>query len=135
MMASMMAGVGFPNSGLGAVHGLTLPLGGHFGIPHGTANAVMLPFVMRFNSRRALRSSQISPERSGETDRFDLPIRKVFALRQALGIPTLSSFKVPPDRLRTLARDALGRNSNCVTNPRQISEEEAVGVYAAALEE
>ena len=49
MMASMIAGVGFPNSGLGAVHGLSLPLGGHFHIPHGIANAIILPHVMAYN--------------------------------------------------------------------------------------
>jgi alcohol dehydrogenase class IV len=136
MLASMMAGIGFPNSGLGAVHGLTLPLGGHFGIPHGTANAVMLPFVMRFNSSAcSSKLADVAGALGGKGRDSDSAIEKVFALRKALGIPTLSSFKVPADRLRTLARDALGRNSNCVTNPRVMSEEDAVGVYAAALEE
>jgi hypothetical protein len=38
MMASMIAGTGFPNSGLGAVHGLSLPLGGRFNIPAFSSN-------------------------------------------------------------------------------------------------
>ena len=136
MMASMMAGIGFPNSGLGAVHGLSLPLGGQFGTPHGTANAIMLPFVMRFNTPAcSSKLADVAVALGGDGRGPDAAVAKVFALRQALGIPALSSFGVTADKLSGLARDALGRNSNCATNPKPVSEDDAVAVYASALEE
>lgn len=49
-LAATMAGQAFVNSGLGAVHALTYPLGVEYGIGHGRANAVLLPHVMRYNA-------------------------------------------------------------------------------------
>jgi len=48
--ASLLAGLAFNNVGLGAVHGCAHQLGGSFGVPHGLANAIMLPYVMKYNS-------------------------------------------------------------------------------------
>ena len=45
--ASTLAGIGFGQAGLGMVHGIAHPLGALTGLPHGLANAVVLPHVMR----------------------------------------------------------------------------------------
>jgi alcohol dehydrogenase class IV len=136
MLASMMAGVGFPNSGLGAVHGLTLPLGGRFGVAHGIGNAIMLPHVMSFNLPAcAEKLADIALPLGAKKRTAEAAIEQVIALRRAMGIPVLSSFSVSRDSLPALAKDALGRNTNCVTNPRAVSEKDAIEMYAAALAE
>lgn len=48
--ASCLAGIGFNNASLGLNHGMAHALGGHFKIPHGRANAILLPYVMSFNA-------------------------------------------------------------------------------------
>ena len=50
LIGSCMAGLAFTNSGLGVTHSMAHSLGGLFHIPHGLANAVLLPFVIGFNS-------------------------------------------------------------------------------------
>ena len=49
MLASYMAGMAFSNAGLGLCHAMAHQIGAAYNIPHGKANAVMLPQVMRFN--------------------------------------------------------------------------------------
>ena len=50
LLGSCMAGMAFNNSGLGVTHSIAHSLGGIFHVPHGLANAVILPHVIRFNS-------------------------------------------------------------------------------------
>ncbi len=47
-IASLIAGGAFANAGLGAVHGIAHPIGARFKVPHGVANAIMLPYVMEY---------------------------------------------------------------------------------------
>ena len=47
--AQYIAGMAFSNVGLGLVHGMAHPLGAFYDIPHGVANALLLPYVMEFN--------------------------------------------------------------------------------------
>jgi len=50
LLGSMLAGQAFANAPVAAVHALAYPLGGHFHIPHGLSNALVLGAVMRFNA-------------------------------------------------------------------------------------
>ena len=48
-MAALLSGLCLSNSGLGAAHALSHPLGVHYKIPHGLSCAVLLPYVMEYN--------------------------------------------------------------------------------------
>jgi len=49
LLGSMLAGMSFTNGGLGLVHSLAHQLGAIYNIPHGVANAMILPYVMEYN--------------------------------------------------------------------------------------
>ena len=49
--ASALAGMAFSNCSLGLVHSLAHKIGGEFGITHGLANAVLMPYIIQFNKK------------------------------------------------------------------------------------
>src|SRR5690606_2749783 len=53
LLGSMLAGQAFANSPVAAVHALAYPIGGHFHVPHGLSNALVLPHVLRFSAETA----------------------------------------------------------------------------------
>ena len=53
LLGAMLAGQAFANSPVAAVHALAYPIGGHFHVPHGLSNALMLPHVLRFHAETA----------------------------------------------------------------------------------
>ncbi len=61
LLGSLYAGLGLANAGVTAVHSLSYPLGGAWGIPHGMANTLMLPAVMAYNLPAPSRSSPSWP--------------------------------------------------------------------------
>lgn len=62
-LGQYVAGMGFSNVGLGLVHGMAHPLGAFYNTPHGVANAILLPHVMRFNAEATGKNIATSPGR------------------------------------------------------------------------
>ena len=50
VQASMVAGMAFTNVSLGIVHSMAHTIGGYFHVAHGLADAILLPYIIRFNS-------------------------------------------------------------------------------------
>ncbi len=57
--ASSLAGMAFSNCSLGLVHSLAHKIGGEFGVTHGLANAVLMPYIIQFNKRYTEKYSHI----------------------------------------------------------------------------
>lgn len=106
LLASCMAGMAFNNSGLGITHSIAHSLGGLFHIPHGLANAVMLPHVIRFNSFDVgVRYREIAtllglPASSVEEGTGSL-VQAVRELNQSMGIPnSINALKIEEKAFR-----------------------------------
>ena len=134
LLGSMLAGQAFANSPVAAVHALAYPLGGHFHIPHGLSNALVLPHVLRFNIETA-------PEVYAEMAPFAFPgltgagafVEALAALSARCGLPQrLRDVGVPEDVLSTLARDAMNQTRLLPNNPRAVREADALAIYRAA---
>ena len=137
LLGSMLAGQAFANAPVAAVHALAYPLGGHFGIPHGLSNALVLTHVMRFNAPAcgdayALLGGDIFPALAGGSDPQAV-IDAITALSADLGLaPRLRDLGVPREALETLADDAMKQTRLLVNNPREVMRADALAIYEAA---
>ena len=123
---------------LGSVHAMSHPAGAHFGVPHGVANAIHLPHVIRHN---AAGGADIADRYRDIGDLFDIhepEIGEALAahiteLVARLGLPTrLSQVGVPEDGIPALVEGALG-DGTTLLNPREMDEEDYAALYRAAL--
>lgn len=140
LLGSMMAGQAFANSPVAAVHALAYPLGGHFHIPHGLSNALVLPHVLRFNCVTAPEAyAQMAVHAFPDLARFEGQERAVAFcdaladLSRACGLPQrLRDMNITQDWLPRLARDAMNQTRLLVNNPRPLTEADALAIYTAA---
>ena len=141
LLGSLYAGLGLANAGVTAVHSLSYPLGGKYGIGHGLANTLMLPAVIAFNLPAALDKFADIAEAMGEnTD--GLPVREaaylaleaVESLIEDCGIcSSLEEFGIKEKDFPALADVALTIARPLENNPRKVTKEDAIEIYADAF--
>ncbi|WP_269582926.1 iron-containing alcohol dehydrogenase [Roseibium sp. Sym1] len=141
LLGSMLAGMAFANAPVAAVHALAYPLGGHFHVPHGLSNALVLPYVLEYNAPEAEKlyaeiAPIIFPELAGKPARqmVEGMVTGFMELGPELGMQTrLSEVGVSHNNLPTLAEDAMKQTRLLVNNPREMTYEAALGIYGKAL--
>lgn len=125
LVASMLAGVAFSQSRLGNVHAISHTLGGVFDIPHGIANAALLPFVMKFNLPACADKYKdiavaLGQDVSGLStlQAAEKAIETVIEMNQSMNIPlNIKELGVSLDYLPKLVEDSM-RSGNVLINPR-----------------
>lgn len=141
LLGSLLAGQAFANSPVAAVHALAYPIGGHFHVPHGVSNALVLPHVLRFNLPKA---GAIYAEIAADAfpglgavrkeERGSAFVEALADLGRELGVPQrLRDVGIPREALDTLAADAMKQTRLLVNNPRPLSEADALAIYEAAF--
>ncbi len=141
LMGSLLGGKALATAGVGLVHAMAYPMGGMFGIPHGLANAVLLPYVVEYNLIGNLEKFAIVAETLGQnTD--DLTLREsaslcvgaLFNLNDDVGIPaTLKDLDIPFDAIPEMAEIALTVTRPVENNPRKPSLEDVIAIYQTAF--
>ena len=121
-------------------HALAYPLGGHYHIPHGLSNSLVLPSVMEFNAPNAgdlyaeLADIIVGEEVRGSNEAKTTAL--IAAIRQLIedvSLPaTLREAKVAEGDLEMLAQDAMLQQRLLTNNPRDVEYEDALAIYAAA---
>jgi alcohol dehydrogenase len=141
LLGACLAGQAFANAPVAAVHALAYPLGGHFHIPHGLSNALLLPHVLGFNaSVAAPLYAELAPLVLGATLRPGSAMEQTEQLIGALadfsersGLPTrLRDAGVPQEMLGQLAAEAMLQQRLLVNNPREVTEAHALAIYQSA---
>ena len=127
---------------LGSTHAMSHPCGAHYSVPHGVANAINLPHVVRFNAAGgadiADRYRDINElfglESGGSAEAVgDALAGHITGLVGRLGLPTrLSEAGVPEDGIPLLVEGAMG-DGTTLLNPREASEEDYEELFKQAL--
>jgi alcohol dehydrogenase len=140
LLGAMLAGQAFANAPVAAVHALAYPLGGHYHIPHGLSNSLVLPSVLAFNTSHAsdlyaeLADIVVGQPVAGSSEAKTAAL--IDALRQLIddvSLPaTLQEARVAESDLEMLARDAMLQQRLLINNPRDVSYEDALSIYRAA---
>ena len=141
LLGSHLAGVAFANAPVAGVHALAYPLGGHFHVPHGLSNALMLRHVLGHNMSAAMASYAelgvlLDPrlESVGMQAQAQGFVEALDALSRTAGVPQrLREVGVTDAHLDMLAREAMKQERLLVNNPCPISESDARRLYEAAL--
>jgi alcohol dehydrogenase class IV len=143
LLGSMLAGMAFANAPVAAVHALAYPLGGHFHVPHGLSNALVLPYVLDFNMDDTAAAAQyaeigplIFPALAGKSvaDIGTGMVEGFKAMGPDLGMQSkLAEVGVNHNNLPMLAEDAMKQTRLLVNNPREMTYEAALAIYTAAL--
>lgn len=144
MLASLYGGIALANAGVGACHSLAYPLGSLFGVGHGVANALLVPYVCRYNALAA-------PEKYYEAAMLldyapeGLSLREgafecAEALRELvadLELPSrLKALKagIKPEHFEEMAEKAMAVARPMANNPRPMDKEACVAIYREAME-
>ncbi|NDV81392.1 lactaldehyde reductase [Bacteroides sp. 51] len=139
-VAQYIAGMAFSNVGLGVVHGMAHPLGAIFDIPHGVANALLLPTIMEFNAPAALdkyvliaKAMDVYSTGMTKEEAADAAVKAVRELSIRLGIPQhLSELGIKESDLEKLAESAAA--DVCTPgNPREVNKEIILDLYKKVL--
>ena len=139
-VAQYVAGMAFSNVGLGLVHGMAHPLGSLFDIPHGVANAVLLPTVMEFNKpccvekygkiaeAMGVNISGMTPDEAAQA-----AVDAVKALSARVGIPArLSDLGIKEADVEPLSLQAI--EDVCTPgNPREVALDDIRALYRSLL--
>ncbi|QFH72440.1 lactaldehyde reductase [Enterobacter sp. E76] len=139
-LGQYIAGMGFSNVGLGLVHGMAHPLGAFYDTPHGVANAILLPHVMRYNAdytrekyRAIAQAMGVDVQGMSIAQAREAAIGAVEALNRDVGIPaSLRDVGAREEDVPELAQAALA--DVCTGgNPREATLDDIVALYHGAF--
>lgn len=133
--ASTIAGMAFTNASLGIVHSLAHKIGGEFGVSHGLANAILMPYIVEYNRRETQKYSQIEAQLG--INNFADTLRD---LNRKVGIPLhfreVTEVKISEEgfaeALERMSKNAFA-DPCTLTNPRPTSPGDIREIYQAAF--
>ncbi|MFH0824078.1 MAG: iron-containing alcohol dehydrogenase [Pseudomonadota bacterium] len=141
LYGSLLAGIALADAGVGAAHALAYPLGGMYRIPHGLANAILIPYVMEFNLPAAETAYALTAGAMGASTQSMTPrdagamaVEAVRDLCDDIGIPaSLSDLDVPVSDIPLLVEGALKVTRPVENNPRTLTSQDAEWIYERAF--
>jgi alcohol dehydrogenase class IV len=139
LLASTMAAMAFTRTRLGNVHAMSHPLGAHFDVPHGVANAILLPYVMEWNLLACLETYPVVASALGEPAgdastraAAEAAVEAVRALARDVQIPPrLRDVGVLREGIPAMTDDAM-KSGNVLVNPRFTTAADIAALFETA---
>ena len=139
LMGSLFAGIAFSWARLGDVHAMSHPVSAFFNVPHGVANAILLPTIVEYNALadcgkylKIYNYISRTPVLENEFEPYML-VELLKDLNAQLGIPaSLSEVGVTADKFDVMADDAM-KSGNIAVNPRSTTKKDVLSLYEKAL--
>ena len=136
---SLFAGIAFSWARLGDVHAMSHPVSAYFDVPHGVANAILLPTIVEYNALadrgkylKLFNYISLTPASEAEFEPFML-VDLLTELNEQLGIPgLLGEVGVTADKFDAMADDAM-KSGNIAVNPRSTTKKDVLSLYEKAL--
>ena len=136
---SLFAGIAFSWARLGDVHAMSHPVSAYFDVPHGVANAILLPTIVEYNALadrgkylKLFNYISLTPASEAEFEPFML-VDLLTKLNEQLGIPgSLGEVGVTADKFDAMADDAM-KSGNIAVNPRSTTKKDVLSLYEKAL--
>jgi alcohol dehydrogenase class IV len=135
--ASMLGGMAINNAGTGIAHGLSFPLTAHYGVPHGVATGILLPYVMEFNMPTNYAKFAKIAEAMGENidglslqEAAELAPLAVKRLFHAIDFRprSLAEFKVTDAQIKKYADNLMSQKQKLANNPRMPDYDDIVRI-------
>lgn len=134
LYGSFLAGAGLANAGVTAVHSISYPLGGVFGVAHGTGNGLLLPYVLEFDMPEAAGKIARIAGYTGVAGGSDIEKATAFIdaiknLLKKFSIPRLKELGISPENFGSLAQDAMKIAVPIENNPKPVTASDIVEIY------
>lgn len=139
LVGSLFAGIAFSWARLGDVHAMSHPVSAFFNVPHGVANAILLPTIVEYNALadtgkylKIYNYIAKCPLKESEFEPYML-VELLEDLNSSLGIPAgLAEAGVTGDKFDAMAEDAM-KSGNIAVNPRSTTKKDVLMLYQKAL--
>ena len=138
MIGSNFAGIAFANNRLGNIHAMSPPVSAFFNVPHGVANAVLMPTIFEFNAladegKYAKIYQYITGKKAGDDFVPQDLVKALKELNNDLGIaPCLADVGVTEDKIPQMSEDAM-KSGNVAVNPRATRLKDIEELYRKAM--
>lgn len=139
LVGSLFAGIAFSWARLGDVHAMSHPVSAYFNVPHGVANAILLPTIIEYNmladKGKYLNIYNYIAELPAAPEEFtaDMLVDELLDLNESLGIPAgLEEVGVTKDKFDAMADDAM-KSGNIAVNPRSTTKKDVLALYEKAF--
>lgn len=139
LVGSLFAGIAFSWARLGDVHAMSHPVSAYFNVPHGVANAILLPTIVEYNiladKGKYLNIYNCIAKLPAAPEEFtaDMLVDELRDLNESLGIPAgLEEVGVTKDKFDAMADDAM-KSGNIAVNPRSTTKKDVLALYEKAF--
>ena len=139
LAGSLFAGIAFSWARLGNIHAMSHPVSAFYNVPHGVANGILFPYIVKYNEEAAFQKYQkiyhyISPEKKNASEFSKGMLEQaVRELNTQVGIPAkLSDAGVTDEHFSQMTDDAM-KSGNIAVNPWKTGWEDILALYKEAL--